>query len=405
MLEFRQIGFLEDPIDVCAEIAAAEHAWPTLFVGTSDDEVRAFVTAAAGLKFTQPAEGEVYNGMKCISKRAHLANLLADGVNIAVANSLFKYCDDAILRMIRCNGYRLLSPGDAIMWADKINACNGDNVTEAINRKQLAAVAQETFLLSPAHRADYVLDMMGIKKFTYTGRLLIRLMSKGRTEMYWGLHPLLFESFPEACIVHQAPGASPLIPYLDMLSVLYVVRADGPDLRVPDPRLLHIVQDERYNQKGEDAVAYSSHWYSGDKNALEGVFKDMLNVLVHSGAGGERRELVTYAMPNDVLKRVDEAGVRSVFRGRGFQATQQYSAVDCTSARVLCYCANPYFPSASVNYLRKNEVDLDQDAYATYHLLRWISRSAVLGGEPVTVYVPSKRMRGLLESWIQAQGE
>jgi len=38
-------------------------------------------------------------------------------------------------------------------------------------------------------------------------------------------------------------------------------------------------------------------------------------------------------------------------------------------------------------------------------MLRWISRSAVRNGEPVTVYVPSKRMRCLLESWIQKQGE
>ena len=346
----------------------------------------------------------MYNGMRCLTKKAHLSHLLADGANVAVTNSLFKYCDDAMLRAIRCNGYILLSPGDAILWADRISGYNEDNTTEAINRKQLIPVAQETFLLSPAHRADYVLDKLHIPLFAYTGRLILRLAAKGRTALYWGLHPLLFESFADTCIVHQMPEASSLLPYLDVMRVQHTVRANAATYSIPDPHLLNIVQDEKYNRKGDDDKAYSAHWYSGDNKTIDGVFKDMLNVLVHSGVGGEKRELVAYALPNDVLKRVDDSKVRSVFRGRGLQATQQYSDIDYASARILCFCANTFFPSSSVNYLRKNDVDFDQDTYALYHMLRWISRSAVRNGENVTVYVPSKRMRGLLENWMEEQG-
>jgi len=180
------------------------------------------------------------------------------------------------------------------------------------------------------------------------------------------------------------------------------VEAGGAEQNKRLASLLRVVLEDRLNKKGEDPNAYSPRWYA-QKQAVDDVFRDMRNVLLHAEAGCERSSLVAYAMPAETLRAVDDSKVRPVFRGRGFPAV----AADCggyASARVLCYCANPRFPAACAGYFRKNEAEFDQDAYALYHMLRWISRSAVRGGEPVTVYVPGKRMRGLLEGWIEKQG-
>lgn len=46
------------------------------------------------------------------------------------------------------------------------------------------------------------------------------------------------------------------------------------------------------------------------------------------------------------------------------------------------------------------------DRYALTELIQWIYRSRVRKGEPVTVYIPSKRMRDLLDGWLNAtEGE
>ena len=45
------------------------------------------------------------------------------------------------------------------------------------------------------------------------------------------------------------------------------------------------------------------------------------------------------------------------------------------------------------------------DAYALTELIQWIYRSRVRRGEPITVYMPSKRMRDLLSNWMNTPVE
>ena len=40
------------------------------------------------------------------------------------------------------------------------------------------------------------------------------------------------------------------------------------------------------------------------------------------------------------------------------------------------------------------------DAYALTELIQWVWRSRVRKGEPITLYLPSPRMRGLFEEWL-----
>ena len=43
------------------------------------------------------------------------------------------------------------------------------------------------------------------------------------------------------------------------------------------------------------------------------------------------------------------------------------------------------------------------DRYAVTELVQWLYRTAVRKGEPVTLYMPSIRMRRLLSSWLNAE--
>ena len=46
-----------------------------------------------------------------------------------------------------------------------------------------------------------------------------------------------------------------------------------------------------------------------------------------------------------------------------------------------------------------------EDRYALTELVQWIYRSRVRKGEPVTVFIPSKRMRELLDEWLNSTVE
>ena len=50
-------------------------------------------------------------------------------------------------------------------------------------------------------------------------------------------------------------------------------------------------------------------------------------------------------------------------------------------------------------------IKVDEDAYALSELIQFIYRSAIRDGKPITVYIPSKRMRELFMDWINKKDE
>lgn len=66
----------------------------------------------------------------------------------------------------------------------------------------------------------------------------------------------------------------------------------------------------------------------------------------------------------------------------------------------LAYLVNVFMRPFLLNYLRDCGVAPDQDQYALSQLIQWVWRSRIRCGEPVTLYVPSQRMRELLKAWL-----
>jgi hypothetical protein len=51
-------------------------------------------------------------------------------------------------------------------------------------------------------------------------------------------------------------------------------------------------------------------------------------------------------------------------------------------------------------FIESRGVAVNQDQYALSALVQWIFRSAIRDGKPITLYIPSERMRGLLMDWL-----
>ena len=45
-------------------------------------------------------------------------------------------------------------------------------------------------------------------------------------------------------------------------------------------------------------------------------------------------------------------------------------------------------------------IEIDEDGFALSELLQWIWRSQIRQGKPIILYIPSKRMRELLEDFL-----
>lgn len=52
-----------------------------------------------------------------------------------------------------------------------------------------------------------------------------------------------------------------------------------------------------------------------------------------------------------------------------------------------------------MNWMKVNDAEFRQQ-YAVTEMIQWIWRSQIRNGLPVTVYMPSKKMRDLLDGWL-----
>ena len=77
------------------------------------------------------------------------------------------------------------------------------------------------------------------------------------------------------------------------------------------------------------------------------------------------------------------------------RATNDYMQADHLAFLVNVFIDNNFIKASSVDGIK-----LSQDHYATSILVQWLFRSAIRNNQPVDLYIPSERMRNLLQSWL-----
>ena len=130
---------------------------------------------------------------------------------------------------------------------------------------------------------------------------------------------------------------------------------------------------------------------------------------IHFGYKALNNVMVTWTKPNWYLKGNSDNPKTAGFckNSRMFAArwvanttrgTNDY--IDCSTAIYLWdQHLNPYVS----RWLGLANDKAANDRYAVTELVQWLYRTAVRRGEPVTLYMPSPRMRRLLSSWLDAE--
>ena len=101
----------------------------------------------------------------------------------------------------------------------------------------------------------------------------------------------------------------------------------------------------------------------------------------------------TFNMAQDILK-----GPRYTkgFVSHNARATNKYR-----EKRNLAYLVNKFLPPALVQYFGKKGVEVNEELFAVSELIQWLFRSALRDENPVALFLPSERMRTLLNKWIE----
>ena len=89
-------------------------------------------------------------------------------------------------------------------------------------------------------------------------------------------------------------------------------------------------------------------------------------------------------------------GYSKSFLACNARATNEY--MDRVSVAYLC---NRYFNPILKGFFLDQHIRVDENGWALSELLQFIFRSAIRNEEEINMYIPSSRMRFLLEEWIE----
>lgn len=338
------------------------------------------------------------------SKMRSLKELIADGKDIVSTHSLFQTADDELLELLTDSGYTFIL--DEVM--DVIEKAK---VTER-DIRDLKALGHieitDNRVIWQCVDYDVNAKYADIMKLARAGNLFYH---RGKF-LIWAFPPSIFEAFSEVYVMTYLFRGQIQRYYFDLYGFDYefnAVKKEGDKYVLTDYDVKNEGRRELYelinvyegnkNKLGEDYYALSASKLrnmSADKTietrrAIYGYFRNDIK------AKSKDILWTTIKGENDrIRKELSGKGYARSFLQCNARATNEFQ-----DRWALAYVFNRFMNPIERAFFEDNGVTVDQDALAVSDLLQWIYRSRIRNGQPVELYLPSSRMRGLLKAWAE----
>ena len=214
----------------------------------------------------------------------------------------------------------------------------------------------------------------------------------------WELSIDTLKAFKEVWIATYMFEGSQMSAYLKSYGVNYeLIKFGNKPSQIK--HLINISDNKHINEVGLKTTALSSSQFKTNKKILcEQLAKNLDNYFRNHAKAKKNDRLWTS------FKEVQAAiaGVRYKEEWLAFntKATNEYK--DKTN---LAYIINLYPNPMVVKASAMKGYPIKEDVFALSEMVQWIWRSAIREGNPINIYVPSSRMRGLLEAWLNDEYE
>lgn len=84
---------------------------------------------------------------------------------------------------------------------------------------------------------------------------------------------------------------------------------------------------------------------------------------------------------------------------KGFIECNKKASNEHQDKSILMYGCNMFLSPIVMNFFSAENIEINGERFAVNELLQWVWRSRIRKGEPIDMYLPSKRMRDALEKW------
>lgn len=354
---------------------------------------------AAEFREPQPIRGRKLNGLN---------GLIAEDRNICTTHVLFSMIDKETRELLKESNYTLVLDEET-EWVREypIKKSDWDTLEEAnmvwVDELKRLRWNHKKF---PGHIYDgRFKEILGLCD---NGSLVVA----GDKLLIWEFPSEALGLFKEVYILTYLFEGSILSQYLKANRIAYQTKSlkggelvdwadrDESDIKAEVRELLTIIEDESLNKIGKPVGQenpLSASWF--DKDIRGGGSKTKRVQL--SAVNFYRRFTTGKAKDNmwscysEYRHRLKGDRYAKAWTACNLKATNEYA-----EKHGLAYLVNVFMRPFLLNYLRDCGVAPDQDQYALSQLIQWVWRSRIRCGEPVTLYVPSQRMRELLKAWL-----
>ena len=339
------------------------------------------------------------------NKSEHTASLIREGKNIATTHQAFKRYNPAMLDDIKAQQYTLIID-ENVDILESFDYSPGD-LQMAIDAGMIREENGVFCMTDKKYEGEALRGMFGM----LASRDLIRNTDPHKNELYfWTLPPDLVTSFKDVFVLTYLFDGQSIHHFLNIYDIPYERigienEGDGTFRFGPYPGytpeyvckihdILHILYNDKMNELGDDYHALSMNWFNRKQDGVAQLKNNISNYYKHicGDIPADRRLWGTY---NGEFTKVKGKGYTKSFLTFNAKATNEYRNRDC-----LVYIANVFMNVNEKSYYQSHGIDVNEDMYALSIMIQWIWRSAIRDGREIYIYVPSKRMRTLLENWM-----
>lgn len=344
--------------------------------------------------FKQPT----YKGKR---KLDNLNDLLACQEDVASTHALFKQMDGESREHIRNGKYTLILDEvlDVIGPYDDIK---NDDI-KLLVESNCVTIDKEGFLIWNKDKLKYDTKYNEIKTMAENRSLLY----VNQKLLLWKYPPDIFNLFDRIYILTYLFDASILKNYFDLYDIQYTVKSVKEDngryqlvdYFVPDTSmfksLINIYDGKLNNNFFQKKTGLSKTWFSSNNNKAQIIQlrKNLYNYF--SNITNAKAETIMWSTFKDYKNKLRGKGYSSKFVTYNCRSTNDYD-----ERFNLAYCINIYVHVATSQFFLQHNIQIDEDLYALSEMIQWIWRSRIRNGEDINLYLPSIRMRNLLNNWI-----
>lgn len=339
-----------------------------------------------------------------------LEYLIAQGRNICTTHSLFKRLTKSLCSSIKDHGYTLIID-EALECVVKFDDLSSHD-RKLLMKDNTLYVEDETNRLRWNHEAqkNYRGKFDNIKHLCDTGNLiLIR-----DTVLLWKFPSEFLNAFEDVFILTYLFEGSLMSSYFKAEGIEYALKTLKNGNMVPyadsaeqtrikmEARALITVYDGSLNAVGDKTDRgnpFSVNWFKKRSSKELATIKAKTEYFFKSIAQTPSADNAWTTF------KKHKSGLSGSGYTRGFIPNNARATNDYKNKKSLSYLCNRFTDTYIRAYFEANNIEVDEDAYALSEMVQWIWRSQIREGKPITVFIPSERMRGLLIDWLHGGAE